>query len=292
LQNIQSFTMQERNRQEVLPGFHKDFPYIATRAELDKYTVPWHWHPAVELFYIESGVLEYTTPGGTQIFPAGSGGFLNSNILHTSRVCPSSDATVQCLHIFDPLFLAGERGSRIEEKYILPMTASNVEIIPFFPENPQNIGILNRIRQAFLLDKNRWGYEFSLREQLATIWIQLLALAASAPKTQQNDMQIKELLVYIHEHYQEPISVQQLADAVCISKRTCYRLFQQNLHESPLEYIRSYRLQNARRLLAQTDMPITQIGYLCGLGSSSYFGKLFHREFGCTPMEYRKMARS
>ena len=47
--------------------FSADFPYIATRAELDKYTepfVPWHWHSSVELFYMESGALEYTTPNG------------------------------------------------------------------------------------------------------------------------------------------------------------------------------------------------------------------------------------
>lgn len=56
------------SREESLPGFSSDFPYIASRAELDKYPgqfVPWHWHQAVELFFIESGSLEYYTPVGT-----------------------------------------------------------------------------------------------------------------------------------------------------------------------------------------------------------------------------------
>ena len=99
-------------------------------------------------------------------------------------------------------------------------------------------------------------------------------------------------MAYVHEHYPESISVRQLAQAGNISKRTCFRLFQENLHMSPLEYIRSYRLQKTCYLLTHTELPITQIAYTCGLGSSSYFSKTFRDAFGCTPMEYRKMARS
>lgn len=53
------------SREERLPDFDPDFPYIASRAEMDFYPerfVPWHWHRAVELFYMESGSLEYSTP--------------------------------------------------------------------------------------------------------------------------------------------------------------------------------------------------------------------------------------
>ena len=65
------------SREERLPDFAPDFPYIASRAEMDFYPerfVPWHWHSAVELFYMESGSLEYSTPQGKAVFPQGSGG--------------------------------------------------------------------------------------------------------------------------------------------------------------------------------------------------------------------------
>lgn len=55
------------SREEKIEGFTEEFPYIASRAELNAYQesfVPWHWHKAVELFYIESGTLTYHTPGG------------------------------------------------------------------------------------------------------------------------------------------------------------------------------------------------------------------------------------
>ena len=53
------------SKEEKLPYSTADFPYVASRAELDYYResfVPWHWHNAVELFYIESGELKYYTP--------------------------------------------------------------------------------------------------------------------------------------------------------------------------------------------------------------------------------------
>lgn len=88
MKNIHSIEFYTGSKEELLPGFEKDFPYIASRAELDKYIgcyVPWHWHRTVELFYMESGSIEYDTPGGKILFPAGSGGMINPNVLHMTK---------------------------------------------------------------------------------------------------------------------------------------------------------------------------------------------------------------
>ena len=53
MKNIHSIEFYTGSKEELLPDFEKDFPYIASRAELDKYIggyVPWHWHRTVELF--------------------------------------------------------------------------------------------------------------------------------------------------------------------------------------------------------------------------------------------------
>lgn len=296
MKHIQAIELNEGTREELLPGFGQEFPYIATCCALDEYVehiVPWHWHGAVELFYMESGCLEYTAPKGKWVFPAGSGGMVNSNVLHMTRVLQSQDSNIQLLHIFDPVFLAGEHGSRMESEYILPLTAaSGVEIIGLYPEDEEQAAVLTDIRRAFDLPDREWGYEFRLREQLARIWLKLFTLARPAMTEPGQDRgaddKIKALMIYIHEHYQEPISVEQLAQAAHISKRACFRLFQENLHMTPVEYMRSYRLQKACRMLTHSKEPITQIAYSCGLGSSSYFGKVFREEKGCTPGEYRR----
>lgn len=146
MQQIRQIEFEAGSREERLPGFAPDFPYIATRAELDRYAeqfVPWHWHRAVELFYMESGALEYETPAGRMVFPKGSGGFVNSNVLHMTRPLACGEENLQLVHLFDPSFIAGEQGSRIGQKYVLPLTAAaQVELIPRRRGLPQRAGVL------------------------------------------------------------------------------------------------------------------------------------------------------
>ena len=296
MKNIQRIELNGTSKEELLPDFAPDFPYIATCAELDKYIepmVPWHWHPTVEVFYMESGTLEYTTPNGKWLFPAGSGGFVNSNVLHSSQVKPSADNAVQLLHLFDPVFLAGEHGSRIDVNYIQPLTTSaSIEMIALYPNDSEQAEILHEIRQAFEVSATEWGYEFELRHRLTKIWLKLFELARPSIKNRSKshgtDDKVKAMIAYVHEHFQEPISVEQLAKTAHVSKRVCFRLFQDHLHMTPVEYMRTYRLQKACLMLTKGKEPITLIAYACGFGSGSYFGHVFRERFGCSPAEYRK----
>ena len=293
---IQSINLISGSSEELLPDFSPDFPYIASRALLDQYlepSTPWHWHRTVELFFMESGTLEYTTPNGKWVFPAGSGGFVNSNVLHTSKIIPSDRKTVQLVHLFEPELLSGTESNRMDTKYIRPLTmATGIEMIVLSPADPHQMALLNKIRNAFELDENQWGYEFSLRQQLTDIWLDLFELARPAieskPGTENFNEKMKTMMRYIHAHYPDAISVDHLAKEAHISKRVCYRLFQENLHTSPVGYMTSYRLRKACQRLAETDESITQIAYSCGLGSSSYFGKLFREHFRSTPAQYRR----
>lgn len=55
--------------------------------------------------------------------------------------------------------------------------------------------------------------------------------------------------------------------------------------------MKNYRLQMACQMLANGQDSVTEIGHACGLGSSSYFGKLFREYAHCTPLEYRRRCR-
>lgn len=296
MKNRQSISFHPGSREELLPDFDKDFPYIASRAEIHKYigqSVPWHWHKTVELFYMESGTLEYNTPGEKICFPPGSGGLINSNVLHMTRALGHAQKTVTYVHLFDTSLIAGEQGSRIEQKYILPLTsASRIEIIPLFPEDPAQKKILDLILRSFHISCDIPGYEIKLRDALSEIWLMLLALSRSMPvrnKTpDQYSDKIKQMMIYIHEHYPEKISVPQLASAAYLSERECFRVFRDCLHMTPTDYLKNYRLQAACRMLAQGRESITDICHACGLGSSSYFGKAFREYAGCSPSEYRR----
>lgn len=296
MKKIEQILFHTGSQEELLPDFWPDFPYIASRAELDKYIdhfVPWHWHKAVELFYVESGEIEYTLPGGKISFPAGSGGLLNSNILHCSRGISVKEENVEFCHIFDYSLISGGHGSRIEEKYVLPLVlAPQVEMISLYPGNKVHEEILGKIRGAFDISEKEYGYEVHLRAALSEIWLKMfeqsgeLLLMPSKPR--KNNDKIKDLMIYIHQHYGEKISVSEVAASAYLSERECFRIFQECLHMTPMQYIQNYRLQMACQMLGETRASVTEISHACGLGSSSYFGKVFREYMKCTPVEYRK----
>ncbi len=295
MKNIESIAFHTGTREELLPDFPDDFPYLASRARLDRYAgqfVPWHWHRPVELFYMESGLLEYRTPGGRILFPAGSGGMVNSNVLHTTRTMTMTEPNIQLLHIFDVSLLA-DPASRIGQSYITPLIAApQLEILPLFPADPDQKKILHLLLQAFSLSDQDFGYELKLRNALSQIWLLLFEqarpLLARNAKSGGGNEKLKQMMIFIHEHFPEKISISQLAAAACLSERECFRVFQECLHMTPMEYLKSCRLQAACRMLEQGQTSLTETGQACGLGSGSYFGKIFREYAGCTPSEYRK----
>lgn len=208
MKKIQGIQLIEGSNEELLPEFREDFPYIATCAELYKYPnpeIPWHWHSTAELFYMESGKLEYTTPNGKWVFTAGMGGFLKPNVLHTSRELPSGEKGIQLLHLFEPTLISGEQGNRMDRKYIRPLVQnSQTEMLVLSAEVPGQAEILRKIREAFELTEESWGYEFLLRRRLTEIWMALFEMARpdmeSSEQKNESDRKIKEMLVYIHEH--------------------------------------------------------------------------------------------
>lgn len=296
LKNIHSIIYRNESKEELLPNFEADFPYICSCAELDKFIggfAPWHWHKEVELFYIQKGILEYYTPKGKMVFPTGSGGLVNTNILHTTKPKDGVRDTTQLEHIFDTCLISGGHGSLIEQKYVTPITgAPQIELIAVYPENSKQRELLKLISESFLFSKNDYAYELHLRAMLSEIWCRFLDL--SEPQRQEggfynktND-KIKPMMIWIHEHYAKKLTTAEIAAAAFISERDCFRSFHNCLHMTPMEYVTSYRLQKACHLLAESNTPITDIGLICGLSNSSYFGKIFRKHNGCTPLEYRR----
>lgn len=285
------------SKKEKLPFISPDFPYVASRAELDYYEdnhCPWHWHEAVELFYVDSGSLTYYTPHSNIVFKKGEAGFVNSNVLHMTEFRSGSEKNITTIHLFEPSVISGVHDSAIARRYITPVIGSaGLEIVRFSPDMDMDAAVIDMVRKAFELDEKAFGYEISIRTALSDIWLKIFELKRElvgfrSDRTDFSEDRIKKMMVYIHEHYNEKIAVSELAAATFVSERDCYRIFQSQLHMTPSAYIQSYRLQVARQLLADTVMPVTEVGYASGFGASSYFGKVFRSATGYTPVQYRR----
>lgn len=112
---------------------------------------------------------------------------------------------------------------------------------------------------------------------------------ASDTAKSKNHLKILNIMEYICLHYEERIELDELlARSGIASKSTFLRCFGEICGKSPIEYLLSVRLQNASAKLVNTDQKITRIAYDCGFYDATQFAKMFRREYGKSPSEYRK----
>ena len=282
------------SQQERLPGFSPQFPHICSHVLLPDGPAGgciWHWHKSMELFYVEKGAIIYHTPGGQRLFRAGSGGMVNSNVLH--RTQSLENGTTQRLHLFEPELLAGIPGGTVQQRYLTPLVEQpGLELLPLSPEVPQQAAALALLCQSLELDETAFGYELRLQAMLSELWLaflqQLPPLEPAAPERSSASNKVKQMILFMTAHAAEKLSVADIAAAAFCSERECYRCFGTCLHTTPSDYLRNIRLQMAGQLLVQTKLAVTDIAQQCGLGSSSYFGAQFRQHFGCSPTAYRE----
>jgi transcriptional regulator GlxA family with amidase domain len=89
-------------------------------------------------------------------------------------------------------------------------------------------------------------------------------------------------------HLGEPLPVGRLAEVAHMSRRTFIRAFTASTGASPAAWVRSRRLDEARRLLESTDLPVEQVATVCGLGNAVTLRQNFAAAFDTSPSEYRR----
>src|SRR5699024_6251519 len=86
----------------------------------------------------------------------------------------------------------------------------------------------------------------------------------------------------------EPLTVDDLARRARMSRRTFVRAFRDSTGTTPASWVTSRRLDEARRLLEQTDLPIERVAEAAGYSSAITFRQNFSRAFAPTPTSYRR----
>jgi AraC-like DNA-binding protein len=99
-------------------------------------------------------------------------------------------------------------------------------------------------------------------------------------------------MAYIHEHYTESITREQIASHVHVHENHLTNCFHQVLGISLMTYLNRYRINQARVLLEAGESNITEVAMAVGFSDASYFGRMFQREVGISPGSYRRGLRS
>lgn len=102
-----------------------------------------------------------------------------------------------------------------------------------------------------------------------------------------NDQEIKLAQEYIEQHYEEKLTVDELADKFAISKRSFIRRFKKATLNTPSEYIQRVKIEMAKKNLETTDENIAQVMYGVGYSDTKAFRNVFRKYTGLSPNEYR-----
>ena len=102
---------------------------------------------------------------------------------------------------------------------------------------------------------------------------------------------VSKALDFIAANYTEPITLEEIAEAAGLSTFRIAHLLKETTGKTALQNIHYLRIQEARRLLEESDMSCTDISYETGFGDQSYFIKQFKKWMGITPAKYRKSCR-
>jgi len=99
---------------------------------------------------------------------------------------------------------------------------------------------------------------------------------------------VQSTLYYLRHYYSKPINLSDISADLNVSKNRLISSFKKEVGITPNAYLTKIRMQNAAQLLISGNMLISDISNLVGISDSNYFVKLFKKEFGVTPTEYRK----
>ena len=110
-------------------------------------------------------------------------------------------------------------------------------------------------------------------------------LGSSHPK-------LTQAVILMESNIEEPLTTDEIARHVCVSRRQLERIFKQYLNSVPSQYYLELRLNRARQMLLQTSKSIIQIGLSCGFSSGPHFSSAYRNCFGVTPREDRNQRRA
>ncbi len=284
----------DQNGRELIRHGTTAFPIACYYDNLSENEVSWHWHEEFEAAVITEGACTVTAANEKYIMHVGEGFFINSGILHGAWDLDMSNCHFHSI-VFHPRLIGGSLDSVFHQNYVHPLTQNTVlESLALSPSILWQKAILDTIESVwqFLINKPA-GFEFRVRNELSELIFLLHSNlpALKSPTSQKsirNGERIKQMLQFIHTHYQEELSISAIAEVCSISESECLRCFKTTIQTTPIQYVRHYRIQNAIHLLTTTEMNISDVASACGFQDLSYFTKTFREMKGIAPGEYRK----
>lgn len=297
--NMYKITTDDTLRETIQHG-SSNYPFAYYPEDIwqfDFHRIDWHWHHELEFLTVKEGKALCLVGAEQLELSKGCGLFINSGILHrfeAKRSTPIPNI------VFSPCLLAPEK-SLVYEKYVFPVINSSAAYQIFDPHTEWQGRILQILDRIYALQKAGQpsdGYlcskiELRTVQLLLQLWDILLSnldLTDSVDARHLNHQQarLQTMMQYIHDHYREDLTLEEIAAAASVSKSSALHIFKSFIQIPPVAYLIQYRLTQAAGQLHTTEKAVAAIAEDTGFANAGYFCRKFRQHYQMSPTEYRR----
>ena len=258
--------------------------------QFDFHRIDWHWHHELEFMYLAQGSVLCLAGEDRIELRQGSGIFINSGVLHRYE---AQESTVAPNIVFAPSLLAAEE-TFVCRKYVMPVIRSSVPYQLLDPHIDWQAQILQILRRIFALQEAGEDCELTTVRMLLEMW-ELLAghmdLEAGSPRLRRlnhKQAKLQIMMQFIHDHYMEEITLEQIAASASLSKSGALHIFRSGIQISPVAYLIRYRLAQAAEQLQTTQKSVSSVAADTGFADAGYFCRKFRQQYHMSAGEYRQ----
>lgn len=254
------------------------------RRSTEPYIIDLHHHDFYEVYYFINGQVEYRVEGKTYLLQPGDLLLINPWEFHQGIVTPGIPYERRVLWI-DRTYLAQFNE---DETNLSACFAPSVENL-LRPTKAQQATIEKLLEQLRIeSNSSSFGNQFYAQGIFLQLMVEINRMARSS--TQQKEPVktgelISQVVSYISSHYQEPLTLQSLADAFYVSKYYLSHEFSRKVGTSVYRYVLLRRLLAAREMIAAGYAP-SEASAQCGFRDYANFYRMFKTEYGVTPKEF------
>lgn len=272
----------------------EDFPYnvYLCTIPLDFRSIQTHWHDEIEIIVIKKGEGIVSVDLTAYEVHAGDMVFVFSGQLHS--ISQKDAHTMEYENIlFRPALLRTSGHDICSDRFIQPLFTGKLRPVPLISTGSTAHAALSGLvaQMDSLCDARPHAYQLAVKGLLFQMMFVLLTECRQLPaqKTDRKSLdKIKTVLTYVEQHYQEPITIEEIAAQCFYSKSYFMKFFKEMMGMGFIQFLNDYRLEIAAKLLLSGDGTILDAAMQSGFENLSYFTRCFKKKYGITPGKYRK----
>ena len=276
---------------ENKPHGTKDDPFSTYHIENAgrSFQIPVHWHDEFEIIYVRSGFLTVSISGESYIGKTGEAFVVSPGNLH---LMGSQSGTVDYYTFLFPLkYISFRTDDMLDEKLLEPLNSGHLMICPRVKDTAKEL--CEQLIEIYEAKKDESESKITTQVRTKIILLQFILEMWKKGFVIENDTNgrnivEKEMVSYIQQNFTGKISLKEFGEQFHLSEKYISRYFKEHFHITLSQYVTYLRLEHAKQLLQDTDIPVTDVAMQSGYQNVSYFIRSFQKAYAVSPLKYRK----